>query len=121
MKHEKFIGKGEKRWIGLVRKGKRKAAKACGFSFYLVDFVDTLKTPVNFYNPLRFPRFPGDRNPAGQRRLEVNQSLCGHIPYTPMMSLVRSSTTGMVMRMMPMKSMMTPDLIIFVMGTYPEA
>ena len=42
-------------------------------------------------------------------------------PYTPMMSLVRSSTTGMVMSRMPMKSMMTPDLIIFVMGTYPEA
>jgi hypothetical protein len=38
VKHEKFIGKGEKRWSGLVRKGKRKAAKACGFSFYLVDF-----------------------------------------------------------------------------------
>ena len=34
------------------------------FSF-LIDSVDTRKTHVNFYNPLRFPRFPGDRNPAG--------------------------------------------------------
>ena len=87
MKHEKFIGKGEKRWSGLVRKGKRKAAKACGFPFFVRS---------KFYSQL-------------------------NTPYTPMMSLVRSSTTGMVMRMMPMKSMMTPDLIIFVMGTYPEA
>ena len=87
MKHEKFIGKGEKRWSGLVRKGKRKAAMACGFPFSV--------------------------------RSKFNSQL--NTPYTPMMSLVRSSTTGMVMRMMPMKSMMTPDLIIFVMGTYPEA
>ena len=36
--------------------------------YILMDSVDTRKTPVNFYNPLRFPRFPGDRNPAGATR-----------------------------------------------------
>ena len=39
------------------------------------------------------------------------------INYTPMMALTSRSTIGIVMQRMPMKSMMTPDLIIFVMGT----
>ena len=49
--------------------------------YILMDSVDTRKTPVNFYNPLRFPRFPGDRNPAGQHRFVVIRSLCGHFSF----------------------------------------
>lgn len=36
--------------------------------------------------------------------------------YTPMMSFTRSNTVGIVTTAIPMKSMITPDLIIFVMG-----
>ena len=36
--------------------------------FLVFDFVFTRKTLDDFYNPLRFPRFPGDRNPAGATR-----------------------------------------------------
>ena len=41
--------------------------------------------------------------------------------YTPMMNLASNRTTGIVTKNIPMKSMMTPDLIILVMGTYPLA
>lgn len=39
----------------------------------------------------------------------------------PTTNFTSSNTTGMVMRKMPKKSMMMPDLIIFVMGMKPEA
>ena len=77
MKHEKFIGKGEKRWIGLVRKGKRKAAKACGFSFYLVDFVDTLKTPVTSITPFGSPVSRGTETPRGNVGLKLISRFAG--------------------------------------------
>ena len=37
--------------------------------------------------------------------------------YPPMTSLTSNNTTGIVTKKMPMKSIITPDLIIFVIGT----
>ena len=43
------------------------------------------------------------------------------LPYTPIIHFTSSSTVGIVMKRMPMKSMITPDFIIFVIGMYPLA
>ncbi len=45
--------------------------------------------------------------------------LC-HI-YVPMTHFAMRITTGMVTNKMPIRSIMMPDLIILVIGTYPEA
>ena len=67
----------------------------------------------------KFPRlgFPDERfSSSFPDKIGLFNHFSVSTAYTPMMSFTRSNTVGIVTTAIPMKSMITPDLIIFVMG-----